>query len=134
MDGSLRGRQMERSPEPVSDPLVAVLYSFEGIVDGARRSIALEELSASKVAMLEPQLAAAPKRSMVDYGSGLLVYDEYGDARTAASAIATVASRVELREVLPVAGPTGDWRGESGVWFAAVPGGLHELVAGDARR
>lgn len=121
---------MEQKAVTPGGPLVAVNYSFETVTGGARHSIAPQDLPASKMAMLEPQLAAVPKRSMVDYGPGLLVYADYQSARYAATTLATVASRVELHEVaVGASGETG-WRGESGEWFVPLPGGLSEVVTG----
>lgn len=121
---------MEQKSVGPGDAVVAVLYSFEGVIEGQRRPISPQDLPASKLAMLEPQLAAVPKRSMVDYGPGLLVYDDYQSARYAATTVATVASRVELREVTVGAEGEAGWRGDSGTWFTPIAGGLSEVVSG----
>lgn len=122
---------MEQKSVGPGDAVVAVLYTFASITDGERRTIAPEDLPASKMAMLEPQLAAVPKRSMVDYGPGLLVYDDYQSARYAATTVAAVASRVEIREVT-VGGEDGTgWRADSGAWFTPLAGGLSEVVSGE---
>lgn len=119
------------SPDPASAPrqLLAVVYAFETYQDGQRRFVPQEELPASTLAMIEPQLAAVPKRTMLDYGSGLLVYDNYQDARYAAAALAQVAPYVALREVAPGAPDSGEsWLATSGARYAPVEGGLSEVV------
>lgn len=121
---------MEQKSVGPGDAVVAVLYTFEDVTGGERRAIAPEDLPASKVAMLEPQLSAVPKRSMVDYGPGLLVYDDYQSARYAATTVATVASRVEIREVMLGGENETGWRADSGAWFTPIAGGLSEVVAG----
>ena len=109
--------------------LLAVIYLFDGFAGGEQRPVAQEQLPASAQGMIEMQLQAVPKRTLVDYGPGLLVYDSYQDALFAARTIAKVAAHVALREV--AAGETGGgevWTSASGGRYAGVPGGLAELV------
>lgn len=116
-------------PAPAPRQLLAVIYAFETYQDGQRRLVPQEELPASTLAMIEPQLAAVPKRTMLDYGSGLLIYDNYQDARYAATALAQIAQYVALREVA-LAAPAGadGWLATSGAHYLPVEGGLSEVV------
>ncbi|HEX5506703.1 MAG TPA: hypothetical protein VFW96_29065 [Thermomicrobiales bacterium] len=107
--------------------LLAVVYAFEGFQGGERRLVSQEEIPASKLFMVEQQLEAVPKRTLVAYGSGLLIYDDYQDARYAATTVARVAAYVAIREVAAGEGAEG-WATADGARYAAVPGGLSEVV------
>ena len=110
--------------------LLAVVYAFEGFQGGERRLVSQEEIPASKLFMVEQQLEAVPKRTLVAYGSGLLIYDDYQDARYAATAVARVAAYVAIREVAAGADDAvaEGWATADGVRYVAVPGGLSEVV------
>ena len=116
--------------------LLAVIYAFEVFRDGERRLVSEEQLPASTYEYLLQQLEAVPKRTLVDAGPGLLVYDNYQDARYAATTVAKVASRVALREVAAEAatGPVESqsdgesWVAASGRRYAAVPDGVAETI------
>src|SRR6266498_4146600 len=100
--------------------LLAVVYAFEVFQDGERRLVSEEQLPASTYEYLLQQLEAVPKRTLVDAGPGLLVYDNYQDARYAATTLAKLAARVDLREVVPeeAAGAAGG-QGDGESWVAA---------------
>ena len=109
--------------------LLAVVYMFDSFAGGEQRLLAQEQIPASAQGMLERQLQAVPKRTLIDYGPGLLVYDSYQDALFAARTIAKVAAHVALREV--AAGDTegGEvWTSASGGRYGGVHGGLAEMV------
>ena len=116
--------------------LLAVVYAFAMYEGGERRLVTEDQLPASTLYYLLPQLEAVPKRTLVDSGPGLLVYSTYQDARYAASAVTTLATHVALHEVVSVvertagAGEAGDelWAAAGGARYAAVPGGLSEIV------
>ncbi len=110
--------------------LLAVIYAFEIFDGGERRLVTEEEVPASTRFMLEPQLAAVPKRSLVDYGPGILIYNNFQDARYAAQTVAKVALRVALREVAAGVEPGADgaWTAQSGARYSGVPGGLADVI------
>lgn len=115
-------------PAPVRQ-LLAVIYGFEDFRDGERRLMLQQELPASAFTMLEQQLEAVPKRSLVDYGPGLLVYSNFQHARFAAQTVAKVAAYVALREVVAGAEPGADvWPAANGGRYSSVPGGLAETI------
>ncbi len=106
--------------------LLAVIYSFEVRVGGERRMVTEEGVSASTLAMLAPQLNAGAKRTRVAQGPGLVVFDNYQDARQAAQTIATIATHVEVCEVAPATGE--GWLTTDGTRYRAVPGGVTQIV------
>jgi len=111
--------------------LLAVVYAFDGFAGGEQRLVAQEQMPASAQGMIEIQLQAVPKRTLVDYGPGLLVYDSYQDALFAAQTIAKVAAHVVLREVAAGEAGSGEaWTSVSGGRYGSVSGGLTELVKG----
>jgi hypothetical protein len=107
--------------------LLAVVYAFERFEGGERRLVSQEEIPASGLFMFEQQLESVPKRTLVAYGSGLLIYDDYQDARYAATTVARLASYVAIREVAPGTGAEG-WTTQDGARYVPVPGGLSEVV------
>lgn len=117
-------------PRPGLRQLVAVIYAFETYRDGERQLMLQEELPASALGMVQPQLESAPKRALVDYGPGILVYSDYRAARAAAQGLTTVAAYVALREVVAgfEAGSADVWTVASGARYSAVVGGLSETV------
>ena len=125
-----------REPAGAPRQLLAVIYRFESYEGGQRQLVTEEGVPASTLYYLLPQLEAVPKRTLVDSGPGLLVYANYQDARYAASVVTSLATHVALREVAPVDGATagaGDgggevWTAAAGARYAAVPGGLSEIV------
>lgn len=111
--------------------LLAVVYSFEVWEGGERRLVNEAGVAASTLAMFLPQLDAIAKRTRVDQGMGLLVFDNYKDARQAAQTLATIAAQVAIREVAPTTAPgDDDWTGQSGTSYRAVPGGVAQVVKG----
>ena len=116
--------------------LLAVIYAFEVFRDGERRLVSEEQLPASTYEYLLQQLEAVPKRTLVDAGPGLLVYDNYQDARYAATTLAKLAARVGLREVAAEAatgtvegqGSGESWVAASGRRYAAVGDGGAETI------
>lgn len=117
-------------PAPVRQ-LLAVIYGFEVFRDGERRLALQQELPASARAMLEQQLEAVPKRSLVDYGPGLLIYSNFQHARFAAQTVGTVAAYVALREVVAGAEAGADvWPAANGARYSSVAGGLSETIKG----
>jgi hypothetical protein len=109
--------------------LLAVIYSFEVLVGGERRMVTEDGVSASTLAMLAPQLNSGAKRTRVAQGPGLIVFDNYQDARQAAQAITSIATHVEVCEVAPVTGGTGEgWLAADGTRYRAVPGGVTQIV------
>ncbi|MDP9373110.1 MAG: hypothetical protein M3Q65_11800 [Chloroflexota bacterium] len=110
--------------------LLAVIYAFEISEGAGRRLVTEEEVPASTLFMVQPQLEAVPKRSLVDSGPGILVYNNFQDARYAAQTIAKVAMRVAMREVVAGAEPGADgvWATASGARYSGVPGGVAEVV------
>ena len=74
-----------------------------------------------------------PKRTLVDIGPGLLVYNNYQSARQAAQTIVRLAARVELREVVASTSvdDAGDWMAATGRRYAPKPGGLAEIIKGE---
>ena len=107
--------------------LLAVVYAFERFEGGERRLVSQEEIPASQLFMFEQQLEAVPKRTLVAYGSGLLIYDDDQDARYAATTVARLASYVAIREVATGTGAEG-WTTEDGARYVPVPDGLSEVV------
>jgi len=119
----------EQSPPVGTRQLLAVIYSFEVRVGGERRTVTEEGVSASTLAMLQPQLSAGAKRTRVAQGPGLVVFDNYQDARQAAQTIATIATHVEVCEVVPATGGTNEgWLAASGTRYRAVRGGVTQVV------
>lgn len=121
---------MERQSPPVgTHQLLAVIYGFEVWSGGERRMMTEGGLSASMLGMLRSQLESAAKRTRVAQGPGLLVFDNYKDARQAAQAVASVATTVELREVTPATSGTGEgWTAADGAHYRAVAGGIAQIV------
>jgi hypothetical protein len=119
------------APAPDGSRFFAVIYAFAVWANGERRLVTEERVPASTVAMLQPQLHASAHRSRVDQGPGLLVFASYRDALQAAQAIATIATTVEVREVVPITEQRGEgWRGADGTRYVALPGGLVRRVQG----
>lgn len=117
------------NPAPATPRFLAVLYAFAIFSGGERRLVTEEEVPASTRAMLLPQLNASAKRTRVDQGPGLLIFDNYRDALQAAQALATIATTVEVREVAPASGlEQGTWTGASGGRYRTLPGGLVQRV------
>ncbi len=111
--------------------LVAVSYAFEVWEGGERRLVTEEGVSASTLGMLVPQLDATAKRTRVDQGPGLLVFDNYRDARQAAQAVAAVAARVAIHEVDPATVLMDEgWSGASGTRYSPTPGGIAQVIKG----
>src|SRR3954449_8775217 len=111
--------------------LLAVVYAFAIWEDGERRLVTEEGVQASTQAMLVPQLHAVAKRSRVDQGPGLLVFDNYKDARQAAQTLGTIATHVALYEVASATAVGEDgWAGQSGTYYRPVPGGVAQVVKG----
>ena len=109
--------------------LLAVVYAFAAWEGGERRLVTEDGVAASTLAMFLPQLDAIAKRTRVDQGPGLLVFDNYRDARQAAQTLATIASHVVIREVAATGEPATDgWTGSSGAHYQAVPGGVAQVV------
>src|SRR5215217_6695091 len=105
--------------------LLAVVYAFAVWEDGERRLVTEEGVQASTQAMLLPQLDAVAKRSRVDQGPGLLVFDNYKDARQAAQTLATIATHVSMYEVAPATEVGEDgWTGRAGAFYRPAPGGV----------
>jgi hypothetical protein len=119
----------EQVPLAGARQLLAVIYSFEVRVEGERRMVTEDGVSASTLAMLEPQLSAGAKRTRVAQGPGLVVFDNYQDARQAAQTIATIATHVEVCEVAAAPSGTNEgWLAAGGTRYRAVPGGVAQLV------
>ena len=119
------------APVPVEPRYLAVIYAFAVWSGGERQLVTEERIAASALAMLEPQLHASARRSRVDQGPGLLVFDNYRDALQSAQAIATVAATVEVREVTPsTEGRGAGWTGADGTRYVALSGGLVRSVKG----
>jgi hypothetical protein len=119
------------APPPRESRFLAVIYAFAVWSGGERRLVTEERIAASALAMLQPQLDAAARRTRVDQGPGLLVFDNYRDALQAAQSLATVAAMVEVREVTPTTDQRGaGWIGADGTRYAALPGGLVRSVKG----
>lgn len=110
--------------------LLAVIYAFAVVRDGERHLVSQEDVPASTLLMLLPQLEATPKRALIAEGPGLLVYDNYRSARAAAQLLTTIAGHVALREVAPDDGGAEAevWTAADGARYRAVPGGLVEIV------
>ena len=116
--------------------LLAVVYVFDGFAGGEQRLVVQDQMPASAQGMIEMQLQAVPKRTLVDSGPGLLVYSTYQDARYAASVVTTLATHVALHEVTPLVDAMGNASGadgevltaSSGARYAPVPGGMSEIV------
>jgi hypothetical protein len=113
--------------------LLAVIYAFEVYQDGERRLVTQDGAPASTAGYLQAQLGGVPKRTLVDSGPGLLVYNNYQSARQAAQTIVRLVARVELREVVAGASAdgAGDWTSVTGRRYTAKPGGLTEIVKGE---
>lgn len=119
------------APPPAAPRFLAVIYAFAVWSGGERRLVTEERIAASALAMLQPQLDAAARRTRVDQGPGLLIFDNYRDALQAAQSLATVAATVEVREVTPTTEERGEgWRGADGARYVAPPGGLVRRVKG----
>lgn len=121
---------VQGAPSPQVRQLLAVVYAFEVVRDGERRLVTQDQLPASKVFLLQQQLEAAPKRTLVAFGPGLLVYSNFQHARFAAQTLATVAAAVALREVVAGEEPGADdvWTAANGGRYSAVSGGARETV------
>ena len=106
--------------------LFAVIYRFEVWRGGDRQLVTEEQVPASTLGMLVPQLNAVAKRSRVDAAPGLLVFDNFPQARQAAQTLASIASRVRLCEVAAGAasGAGEAWQASGGATYRAVPGGV----------
>jgi len=108
---------------------IAVLYRFEVWERGERRLVTQDEVPASTLAMLAPQLTSVPQRPLLAQGPGWLIFANYRAARQAAQVLEETAASVELREVMP-----GDdesdipWIAADGTRYALVPGGLAQRV------
>ncbi len=112
--------------------LLAVIYAFEVYQDGERRLVTQDGAPASTAGYLQSQLGGVPKRTLVDSGPGLLVYDNYQPARQAAQTIVRLAARIELREVVAASSDDpGGWTAVTGRRYTAKPGGLAEIVKGE---
>ncbi|HEY8597140.1 MAG TPA: hypothetical protein VIL85_01840 [Thermomicrobiales bacterium] len=119
----------EQSSQAGTHQLLAVIYSFEVRIGGERRMVTEDGVSASTLAMLAPQLNAGAKRTRVAQGPGLVVFDNYQDARQAAQAIASIATHVEVCEVAAVTGGAAEgWPTADGTRYRAVPGGVAQIV------
>ncbi len=119
------------APVPTEPRFLAVIYAFAVWSGGERQLVTEERIAASALAMLQPQLDAAARRTRVDQGPGLIVFDNYRDAFQAAQSLATVAATVDVREVTPTTEQRGaGWTGADGVRYVALPGGLVRSVKG----
>lgn len=120
-----------QSPPAGTRQLLAVIYGFEVWAGGERRVTTEDGISASMLGMLRSQLESVAKRTRVAQGPGLLVFDDYKDARQAAQTVASVATTVELREVTPATGDSGEgWTAMDGSRYRAVAGGVAQVVKG----
>src|SRR5436190_3204655 len=117
---------MESHPASVNvKQLLAVVYAFAVWEGGERRLVTEVGVQASTQAMLLPQLDAVAKRSRIDQGPGLLVFDNYKDARQAAQTLTSIATHVSLYEVAPATEVGEDgWTGRAGAFYRPVPGGV----------
>jgi hypothetical protein len=112
--------------------LLAVIYAFAVYQNGERRLVAQDGVPASTAGYLQSQLGGVPKRTLVDSGPGLLVYNNYQSARQAAQTIVRLAARVELREVVAAGTDSvADYTATTGRRYTAKPGGLAEIVKGE---
>lgn len=119
----------EQAPPVGTRQLLAVIYSFEVWIGGERRMVTEDGVSASTLAMLQPQLNAVAKRTRVAQGPGLIIFDSYRDARQAAQTIATIATHVEICTVVPVTGgATEGWLTADGMRYRAVLDGVSQIV------
>ena len=108
---------------------VAVLYRFSVMIGGERRLVTQDEVSASTVAMLEPQLTSVPQRPLLARGPGWMVFAHYRAARQAAQVLEDTAASIELCEVMPGDDETDSaWIAADGTRYALVPGGLSQRV------
>lgn len=123
-------QEAQGAPSPQVRQLLAVIYAFEVVQDGERSLVTQDRLPASELFLLQQQLEAAPKRTLVAFGPGLLVYSNFQHARFAAQTIATVADVVTLREVVAgeESGADGVWTAANGGRYSAVPGGVRETI------
>jgi hypothetical protein len=119
------------APVPTEPRFLAVIYAFAVWSGGERQLVTEERIAASALAMLQPQLDAAARRTRVDQGPGLIVFDNYRDAFQAAQSLATVATTVEVREVTPATEQRGEgWNGANGARYVTLPDGLVRSVKG----
>lgn len=125
-------QKQNAAPPPPTQQLLAVVYAFAVFRDGERRLASQEQMPASTIFMLQQQLEAVPKRSLVDYGPGLLVYSNYQHARYAAQTVSTIADWVALREVVAGAEPGAEatWTAANGGRYSSVADGLRETIKG----
>lgn len=108
---------------------VAVLYRFEVWEKGERRLVTEDEVPASTLAMLAPQLTSVPQRPLLARGPGWLIFRQYQAARQAAQVLEETAASIELREVMPAdANDDSPWVAIDGTRYAIVPGGLAQRV------
>ena len=128
----MQEQETSRQPAPGPHRLLAVLYTFEVYRDGEHRLVPQEQLPASRLERIQPQLESVPKRSLVDYGPGILVYNNYQDARQAAQSVSKVADHVALREVVAgaEAGAEAVWTAANGARYSSVDEGISGTVKG----
>ena len=108
---------------------VAVLYRFEVWQGGERRLVTQDEVSASTLAMLGPQLTSVPQVPLLARGSGWMIFEHYRAARQAAQVLDDTAASIELREVMPGDDETDSpWIAADGTRYALVPGGVAQRV------
>jgi hypothetical protein len=108
---------------------VAMLYRFEVWQGGEPRLVTQEEVSASTLAMLEPQLTSVPQRPLLARGPGWMIFEHYRAARQAAQVLGDTAASIELREVAAGDAETDSaWIAADGTRYALVPGGLAQRV------
>ncbi len=108
---------------------VAVLYRFEIWQSGERRLVTQDEVAASTVAMLEPQLTSVPQVPLLARGPGWMIFQHYRAARQAAQVLEDTAASIELREVAAGDDETDSaWIAADGTRYTLVPGGLAQRV------
>ncbi len=108
---------------------VAVLYRFAVWQGGERRLVTQDEVAASTLAMLEPQLTSVPQVPLLARGSGWLIFQHYRAARQAAQVLEDTVASIELREVMAGDAETDSaWIAADGTRYALVPGGLAQRV------
>lgn len=108
--------------------LWAMIYRFEIWSNDERIFVTEERVSASTFTMLVPQLNSCAHRTRVDQGPGIIVFDNYRDARQGAQNLAAIATHVELHEVVPSAADTEGWVVNGGGRYRTVDGSTPEIV------
>ncbi len=116
--------------EPTTTPnrLLAVLYRFDIWADGERKQVTEEEISGSALGMLLPQLHSIAKRTRVAQGPGIVIFDNYNDARQAAQTLAAVADRVELHHVELARESVAGWPVDDGRLYRTVEESQPQII------